>query len=153
MGFLSEYEGTERVQINQQYWVDIKKNVATGEREDSERALASVLIVGGKATPNPDVAKYRQLLVLASIAAWNLDDDNGQVWPIDLKHVKALPGAVFDLLWAEVDRNNAPAEKAEQLQFRAEDGGGDPAGDTGAAGPGDVPAPEGVLAAPGDDAR
>lgn len=153
MGFLSAYEGVTRVPISEKYWVELRKNVSQGDREDSERALASMLMVGGKAVPNPDVAKYRQLLVLASIAAWNLDDDNGQVWPVDLKHVKALPGAVFDLLWTEVDRNNAPADKAEKVQFHAEDGGSDPAGDGGAAEPGDVPAPEGVLAALGDAPR
>lgn len=121
MGFLSAYDGINRVVIgdpSRGYWVDLREHVPHGGREKAERALVNMTVVDGKTSLAPDVTEYRQLLLLASIAAWNLDDDNGVIWPITLENVLRLPGSVFDDLWKKIDETNAPRSAEENQQFR-----------------------------------
>lgn len=154
MGFLSAYSGVRRVEIgdpDSKYWVDIKEHLSQGAKEKGDRALQQTHVVDGKAQMTPDVVEFRQQLVLASIDGWNLDDDNGIVWPINMQNVKRLPAAVFDELWTVVDETNVPLSTAERRRFPAGDLGGDPDGDAGAGGPVDVLDSAAVLAAPGDD--
>ena len=135
MGFLSVYSDVKRVFVGPQelgYWVDIKEHVSQGDREAAERALATMVIVDGKPVPQPDVIRYRQLMMLASIAEWNLDDDNGQVWPRTMRSVQNLPDIVFDQIWWEVDKVNTPLSKEESQRFPDGDDGGDQDGADGA---------------------
>jgi hypothetical protein len=133
MGFLSAYDGTNRVVVDQEreYWVDLAKHVSQGAKEDAERTLSKVVMIKGEAIPTPDVARYRQLMLLASIKAWNLDDDSGSVWPIDIKHVQMLPSGIFDELWKAVETENKEKTPQEERQFPAEDLGSGPDGDGG----------------------
>lgn len=155
MGFLSAYSGVRRIEIgdpDQKYWVDLKEHLSQGAKEKGDRALQQHQVIGGKPQMTPDVVEFRQQLVLASIDNWNLDDDNGVIWPINMQSVKRMPGVVFDELWAVVDETNKPRSSEERRQFPAGDLGGDPDGDgDGATVAVDVPAEAGVLAAPGDD--
>lgn len=151
MGFLSSYSGVRRVHLDDHYWVDLKEHLSQGAKERGDRALQQMQIVDGKPHVTPDVVEFRQQLVLASIADWNLDDDNGQVWPISMQSVKRLPVAVFDRLWGVVDETNKPPTTAERAQFPEGTVRGDPDGDPGATGAVDVQPPAAVLAAPGDD--
>lgn len=126
MGFLSAYEGSRKIVIDEKrgYWVDLRDFVSQGAKEDAERTLSKVVMKHGEAVPMPDVARYRQLMLVAAIKDWNLDDDNGQVWPIDLRHVQKLPGNIFDDLWKEVDGVNKDRTPEEERQFPVEDLGG-----------------------------
>lgn len=155
MGFLSAYSGIRRVEIGDpdgKYWVDLKEHLSQGSKEKGDKALQHMQVVGGKPQMSPDVVEFRQQLVLASIDDWNIDDDNGTVWPISMVSVKRLPSTVFDDLWEIVNETNKPRSSEERRQFPAGDVGGDPDGDGDGAGePVDVPAEAGVLAAPGDD--
>lgn len=137
MGFLSAYSTTTKVMIGDEqrgYWVELKDCLSQGDKEKAEQALTT-----GQLTPGQDirmvmdVARYRQLMVLASIKSWNLDDENGQVWPIDLEHVQAIPGNEFDRLWSTVDKSNAPASSAERKRFPDGSSGGDQDGNSGSA--------------------
>lgn len=151
MGFLSAYSTIRRVPIDDTYWVDLREHLSQGAKEKGDRALQQVQIVGGKAQPTPDTVEFREQLVLASIADWNIDDDNGTVWPINMQSIRRLPASVFDLLWEVVDETNAPRKPAEQAQFPAGDVRGDPHGNPGTAEPVNVQPAAAVLAAPGDD--
>lgn len=151
MGFLSAYSGVRRVPIGDTYWVDLKEHLLQRDKEKGDRALQHMQVVEGKPQINPDVVEFRQQLVLASVHDWNLDEDNGQIWPINMQNVKRLPSAVFDELWAVIDKTNEPRTTAEQRQFPAGAVGGGPDGDAGAAEPVDVPDPGAVLETPGDD--
>lgn len=155
-GFLSAYSGTRRITIEHptgDYWVELKEHLSQAAKEKGDRALQTYTPSGnGKPQLSPDVVEFRQQLVLASIADWNLDDDNGTVWPVNMQNVKRLPASVFDDLWTVIDETNAPLSTAEQRQFPAGGVGGDPDGDGGAPVPVDVPDPAAVLAAPGDEA-
>lgn len=123
MGFLSAYTGSIRVKVGppeQDYWVDLKKYITQGGQESAEAALAKMTLVNGQAQPQPDVAKYRKLMVLASIDDWNLDDENGRTMPINLQSIQSLPMPVFDTIWSQVQKNNSESDRSsdEQLDFR-----------------------------------
>jgi hypothetical protein len=156
MGFLSAYSGVRRIELgprtpDESYWVDLREHVSQGAKEKGDRALQSMHVVNGKPQVTPDVVSFRQELLLASVADWNLDDDNGTIWPLNMQSIKRLPAAVFDQLWEVVDATNAPLSTEERRRFPAGGVGGDPDGDAGAGEPVDVLAPAAVLAAPGDD--
>lgn len=159
MGFLTAYDGTHRVAIphpdpNVEYWVDLKKYLSHGATEKAALALQEMELHQGRPQPAPNVFKQQSELVFASILGWNLDDDNGTVWPINMQSIRRLPGEVFKLLHDEVEKLNGPRSPQEQAQFRAEDLGGDPVagGGVDTAGAVDVPGAAGVLEAPGTEA-
>lgn len=124
MSFLSAYNGVVRVSVsrdgNKEYWVDLKKYLTQGGQETAEAAMSRVEVVNDSPVVRPDVAKYRKLMVLAAIDDWNLDDDNGTTWPINLQNIARLPLPVFNKLWQQVQTNNSEAERSrdEQLDFR-----------------------------------
>ncbi len=155
MGFMSAYDGTHRVTIphpDGDYWVELKKHLTHGAAERSVAALQGLEVVDGKARSKADIYRSHMERVLASIVAWNLDDDNGQVWPINQQSLRRLPDSVFDLLFEAVDRSNAPEAKAERTRFPDEGDGGDSDGDPWAGEPGDVPDGTGAVEAPGFEA-
>lgn len=159
MGFLSAYSGTQKVTVGDPargYWVEIREYVSQGDKTKAEQVLQGRQRVNGSdVVMDMDVAGYRQLMVLASIVSWNLDDDNGRVWPINLQSVRQLPGPEFDRIWKVVDELNAPASTAERRQFPGALDGGDQSGTTGggqSAVTGDVLAGAAALAEAGDAA-
>jgi hypothetical protein len=150
MGFMSAYDGTQRIPIphpDKEYWVDLKEHLSHGATEKSAAALQSLSIVDGKPRPTPDVFKSRAEAVLASIVNWNLDDDNGTVWPVNMQSIRRLPDAVFTLIHDAVDESNKPRPPAEQARFHGEGILGDPDEDAGAPVDVDVPTGAGALEA------
>lgn len=137
MGFLSAYSGTTTVAVGDgtvDYWVELKDCLSQGEKEAAERSLTSGSLTPGQTVQmTMDVARYRQLMVLASIKSWNLDDEAGKVWPVDLEHVQLLPGNEFDKLWTVVNESNAPASREDRKTFREDGVSGDADGNTRAA--------------------
>jgi|SRR6185437_3723357 hypothetical protein len=120
MSFLSAYEGITRVKVGPSgldYYIDVREHISYQEREAAEKALSDMKIEGSTVTPAPDVMKYRQLLVLAHVKEWNIDDEDGSVWPIDAAHIGKLPGEVFDELWTLIDGKSKSRDKAEQRRF------------------------------------
>jgi hypothetical protein len=133
MGFLSVYSGVRRVDVgtsDRGYWIDLREHVSQGGREAAERTLAKIITgPDGKPQARPDITSYRQLMVLAHVVDWNLDDDDGKIWPIDLAHVKQIPGGEFDAIWTVVDELASPPSTEEQRQFPDGAVGSDPAED------------------------
>lgn len=153
MGFLSAYEGTERVPVphpeTDEYWVELRKYLLHGATEKAALALQEMEMVAGRPQPAPNLRKSQDERLLASIVAWNIGDSpTGTPWPINLQSIKRLPEPVFDVLHAKVEELNRPRTKQEQAQFPAADSGSDPeSGDGGAPGAVDVPGGEGAVAA------
>lgn len=158
MGFLSAYDGDETVAIphpdpSKNYWVKLRRYLSHGSTEKAALALQEMEMVAGKPQPAPNLRKHQDERVHAAILDWNLDDDNGVIWPINMQSIRRLPDEVFDLLHTRVEELNRPRTPKEQAQFPAADSGGDPAsGDAGAAGAVDVPGGEGAVAAAGPEA-
>jgi hypothetical protein len=130
MGFLDEYSGTHKYEFparkdGKTYWVELRKTLLQGDKAHAERALTN-----GRVDPQAgvqidmDTATYRHEMVLASVIAWNLDDDKG-VWPVTLNNVMRIPGIEFDAIYNLVNEFNSPRTSAEKAQFRPEGERGD----------------------------
>jgi hypothetical protein len=123
MAFLSSYEGIYRVKVGPaglDYYIDVREHISYKEREAAEKALSEMKFSGTQANVSPDVTRYRQLLMLAHISEWNLDDDGGAVWPVDFEHIGKLPDDVFDQVWQQVDAQ--PGKRSKETQRRFPDG-------------------------------
>lgn len=152
MGFLSAYSNVKRVVIGDPkrgYWVDLRYHIPVGDKEEADRALTQATITVDQETQKqeskivPDATSYRQLMTVAAIAAWNLDGDdehgNTKAWPVDLEHVRMLPGDEFDKLWKIIDSLGDPETEAEKVRFPDDSVVGDPDGDARTAEPANVP--------------
>lgn len=150
-GFLSAYSNTRVVTVgdpNRGYWVSLKEHLSQGDKEVAERSLTSGKVVNGNMEMEVDVARYRQLMVMASIVDWNLDDEDGKIWQVNLQNVRRLPGDEFDRLWTIVDEMNKPASSEERRDFRPDGNGGDSSRNGGrSAEPGHVLAQEDAVEA------
>lgn len=158
MAFLDDYSGTERIDVGKGYWVDIKLCLSREEKRDANKYMSRMAAVQDDKTDKmvtravPDIERYRDEVVLASIVDWNLDDKDG-VWQLSppsakRKNVNRLPEAVFDKVYKRANELNKSPEVDEQKTFRddAEQRDHDAdAVDEGAGDPGEVPDGAGIL--------
>jgi hypothetical protein len=158
-GFLSAsgYEGTEEIDLGNGYWVRIKRCISHAEYQRVQDHLG-----GGKMSVNMDGARFAQMdvgasqveLVAASVTDWNLDDDNGEKWPLTppvaLKASLArLPAPAFMKIYQACDELNGPRKGSDAVSFPDEPVGGDQDGDVRAPGVPEVPDGEGVVGSAG----
>lgn len=159
-GFLSAYEGTQRIDLGRGYWIDVKKCLSSAEYAPVEFALGSRQHVSANGNGKVQFSDIDQReaqirMLIASIDDWNLDDD-GVKWPLaDAKAKRAsierLPVAIRMQVYKVCDALNGPPEEDEQARFPDGAERGDP---DGIAGPGSavgLPDGTGVLAAAGAD--
>jgi hypothetical protein len=134
-GFLSLYNQTERIEVADGYWVDIKTNLTTEEYEAAQRVLIGKVSMRGAAgiQSEPDTIAYQRALVSQSIVGWNLTDEADQPLPLEPEQARAtsisrLPQSVFLAIYERVNASSAPRTTDEEISFR--DGGPvSPAGD------------------------
>lgn len=156
MGFLSAYSGTKTIDVGGGYHIEVLECLSIVDKQRGEKALAAPRIdMNGQGVMALDTVAFHNVMMNASIIAWNLDDDDGTVWALTPERVKAaniarLPGPVFDQVWAVVDELNGPRGRAEQVRFPDAGPVGDPVGDGGAAVAGDVHDAPATVAAAGD---
>lgn len=157
MGFLSAYEGIERVELDGGYWIDIKKTLSAAEMQHAEKILAARPTVDpgtGRGEAQIDSAGYRNAMLSNSIVAWNLDEEDGTPWaltPIGAKHrnIARLPSPVYETVWKKVNTQNARTTTEERAQFPDEAERGPADGDGWTADPDDLPAGTGTVATAG----
>lgn len=156
MGFLSAYSGTRRIDLGGGYWVDVKTCLSIVEKQRAEKALTSdpTVDMSGRGTAKVDMPAYHNEMLVHSIAAWNLDEDDGTVWeltpePVKRRNIARLPAPVFDAILKAVDELNGPQSTQERAQFPEPGVSGDPDGHPGAAVLGDVLGGAATVAAPG----
>jgi hypothetical protein len=163
-GFLSAYEGTERVDLGRGYWADVKKCLSSAEMGAVEAAMGGrqrMDVGSGRQFVQLDTRAGRVEMVVASLIDWNLDGEDGTIWPLDpdkppykpgcgrRQSVDRLPGPVFDKIWKRCDDLNGQDSGEDRARFPDPGELGDPDGDGGAAGPGGLPDGAGVLAEAG----
>jgi hypothetical protein len=156
MGFLSAYSSTRKIDVGGGYWVEIKECLTIVEKQRAEKALSSGPVIDqtGRGSAQMDMPAFHTEMVVASITGWNLDEDDGTVWPltpepVKRKNIGRLPASVFDQIFKEVDELNGPKSARERAQFPKPGVGGDPDGDGGTAVPVDVLGGAAAVAAPG----
>jgi hypothetical protein len=121
-GYANSYAETEKIVLtNSDYWVEILTCLPRKALKKAEAALSQAVVQQDQAASDgmnvsmaPDVAGYRDLMVLGSISSWNLDDERGQVIPVTLDNVGLLSGADFKLIYERVDALNSPPTAAAQ---------------------------------------
>jgi hypothetical protein len=133
MGFLSQYDGVERIDLGEhegtEYYVEVKKCLSHGESEAAERALVAVEMEEqkdgkSKAVMTPDMVTNTEEMVVASIVDWNLTDSADKLLGLHPEEilrasVKKLPQAVFDKIAKRVRELNADRTEEEDAQFPA----------------------------------
>ena len=156
MGFLSHYSGIQRIELGNDYWIDIKNCLTVMEKQRAESALASnpVMDMNGRGSAKLDITAFSNEMVCASIVAWNLDNEDGTAWELAPDRAKRaniarLPAPVFDTVWKAVNELNGPQSKDDKVRFPVNGVGRDQDGDGGSAEPGDVQPGAAVLAEAG----
>jgi hypothetical protein len=57
-----------------------------------------------------DYAAYRDARLLRGIKSWNLDDDKGEVVPVTLANIQAMPERDRNTIFVALDKFNAPLD-------------------------------------------
>ena len=144
-GFLSAYEGTERIDLPDGYWVDVKKCLSSAEYAPVETALGSRQHVsadskGGVRFTDIDQREAQIRMLIASIEDWNLDDDHadpeGTKWALSPEkakraNIERIPVKFRMKIYQRCDELNGPQAEDEQVRFPDAAVGGDPDGDGG----------------------
>ncbi len=152
-GFLSAYDGVERIELGRGYWVDVKKCLSHAELQMAQGKMGAgrqTVEAGGRQYATLDMNAFENELIVLSLVDWNLDDDNGVKWPLAPDRarrdsVARLPGSVASVIFQRCNELNGPRSKREAATFPDEAVGGDPDGDLGSPGAGVVPDPAGLL--------
>lgn len=158
-GFLSAYDGTERIDLGRGYWVDVKRCLSHSELQQAQAKMGAgrqTVEASGRQYATIDMNAFENELMVLSIVDWNVDDEDGTVWPlapeaVRRRSVARLPGPIAAQIFARCNELNGPQSNREAAQFPGGDLGGDQVGDAGAAGVGELPDAPGVLGTPGDD--
>lgn len=120
MGYVASYSGTEKVTLpsNSAYWVELRKCLSRAQLQQAEALLSQATVdMNGKGTVKPDIIAYRNTMMLYSLASWNLDDEAGNVLPINPSTVGILSGPDFDAVYKRVDELNKEMPPQEQARF------------------------------------
>lgn len=120
MGYVSVYSGTDTITLptNPKYFVKLRKCLSRAQLKQAEGMLTQAVIdMQGNGSIRPDVSGYRNAMVLFSLAEWNIDDEDGNVLPINPSTVDLLAGPDFDAVWNRVDKLNSEMEPEDQARF------------------------------------
>jgi hypothetical protein len=124
-GFLANYAGEDTIELpDGQYWVRVQRYLASEKMLEAEAHLVESHVSyenGGTVQAKTNSKLYQQTLVLNAIIAWNLDEPDGTIWPIDLAHVQRLPSIVHEMLYKHVNENNN-ARVVKERSFRGSNG-------------------------------
>lgn len=125
--YAGQFSKVERLDLTDpDFWVDVRTRLKTGDKEAAEEEMFRVVAharesAGGEmdteqlvATIQPNMAKYRRLLVQASLVDWNLTDEDGVKIPLDYRQ---LDDDDFELIYKFVDKANKKRTVAEQERF------------------------------------
>ena len=137
LGFLDAYEGTERIDLGDDFWVEVKKCLTQGEYKKVEAfygAGRQTLGMDGKTFATIDPAAAQEELLFRSIVSWNLTDAAGAVLPLEpdkdkRASIARLPKWAFIEIYAKCDELNGPRKGKEAARFPDPDVSGAPDGD------------------------
>ena len=143
-GFLAAagYDGTERIDLGSGYWSDVKRCLTSSEYEHVQQLLgngrAAIRLDGAPSQVNIDLPAAMREMLFRSVTAWNIDDEDGTVWPLEPDKAKRaaiarLPYPVLQQVYERCDELNTPRKGKEAARFPGEADRGAPDGDGGAA--------------------
>jgi hypothetical protein len=158
-GFLSAYDGTERLEFGRGYWADVKRCLSHAEQQRAQAKLGAgrqSVDMSGRMSAVVDMNAFETEMIVLSVVGWNFDDDDGTIWPLApeaalRESIARLPAPVASRIFQVCNEFNGPMEGREAATFPGPGVGGDQGGVVGAAGAGVVPDPESVLGEAGAD--
>ncbi len=60
-----------------------------------------------------DYAAYQDARLLRGIKAWDLDDEAGQIVPVDLAHIQMMPGRDRNTVFVALEKLNNPLSESD----------------------------------------
>lgn len=135
MGFLSKYTKTERLDLGDGFWVDIRPHLTAAQKAAAEDKLISN--DGKSAGMAVGTGSYTLEVAVQAIVDWNLTDEADRPLPVRPEEARRssialLPAFVTDKVLAAVKGADGRT-KQQEADFPA-------SGDTSAPGTGEVPA-------------
>lgn len=131
MGFLSPYKATEKVDLEDGYFANVKVYLSTADHAAAEKVMMKIGLSAdskGKTEQHTDFdhGAYKIELAALALVNWNLTDDDDIALPaetLDQKRasVAQLPRWVVDKLFAVV--KDKPRGKSEGADFPDGDSG------------------------------
>lgn len=127
MGFLSQYNGTEEVDLGDGYWVQVRKYLTAAQSAEAEHKL-----IQSKMTMDPsekdakasmetsmDTAAFSLEQAAQAVVKWNLTDEDNMTLPFDTVEnrrlsIARLPAFVIQKIIKAVDQGGekTPEDKA-----------------------------------------
>ncbi|MBT8160988.1 MULTISPECIES: hypothetical protein [Arthrobacter] len=97
MGFISKYTKTERIDLEDGFWVEIRPHLTAAQKAAAEDKLVSM--DGNTSGMQIGTGAYNIVLTTQAICSWNLTDEHDNPMPVTpedkrLESVKRLPSWV-----------------------------------------------------------
>lgn len=130
MGFLSKFSATQKIDLGDGFFVEVRKYLSSAQRAAAEKMLISAHMVmddkqqgGGNLVSDVDAAAFRLELCAQAVTMWNLTDEHEEPLPTtpieDLRRsIGRLPTYVVDEITKVVDT----AGKDPEQEKKSEDG-------------------------------
>lgn len=117
MGYNSKRFSVVKVDLGDEYWAEVAP-LTKAEDDACQRALLGGELEGEVGSLSDLRATlhqrdYTDQLLVFAIKRWNLDDEDGSSFPIDLPHVQGLADADATKLVAAVRRLNQPVSASD----------------------------------------
>lgn len=111
MGYFVEDTDIDRIKLDKQAWVDIKRKMSYGDQQKLAGAMIKVVGAEFKPTIETDLASAGILALRLNIKDWNLTDSVGKVMPITEATIAKLEPRIAEQIKREIDKRN-PFPKA-----------------------------------------
>lgn len=133
MGFLSKYSATEKLDLGDGFYVEVRRYLTSAQRAAAQKKLMNTQVVqqskgskSGEVTSKLDASEYRLELATQAIVDWNLTDERDMPLPLSpiaalRASVQKLPTFVMDQVIEVIDREGKTKEEAEQEAADAEE--------------------------------
>ncbi len=118
MGFLDLYDGTTKVDVGNDFYIEVKNFLSNADYTEANKVLLKDQRVGASGvSASLDTAGYQLAVMRKAIVGWNLTDkENKPIDPNDAT-IAMLPQVVFNKVFQVVQSSEEEKSPAEQAQF------------------------------------
>ena len=97
---------TDRIDLDDGFWVDIKKRMSYGDQQKLVAHYIKVRTTTAEITSDIDLAGGQIVLLEINIKGWNLVDANNKVAPLNRANIEKLDIAIATRIATEIDKRN-----------------------------------------------
>jgi len=100
---------TERVQLDEKSWVDIKKEMSYGDTQKLAASFMKMRLQSkGDIDSDIDIETGNIELLLINIADWNLVDEKGKKVPVIRENIRRLKSSTAETILTAIGERNQP---------------------------------------------